>query len=262
MEIKSYKKLFGSPLIFSSIKKNKQYFTDYLKQLGFVQFSDNPKQLWTNIYEQVFDNSRYEYIYKNEILKLFYADIMRKNKILLSEVELYSDNTIHNILDLLLISNGNMHAIEIKSDFDTFQRLDNQLPMYCELFQYVSVFVSDYKVKQVEHYIDNIGFDNVGIISLADYKVETIREPKSNEERINKNLILDNLKIRHPQLCNDTLSVEELYSYWAVILREDYKLDNKFVDAMPDALKFYAFSHNYLPPLKRQRLISHFTRHK
>lgn len=260
MEIKSYKKLFGSTLIFSSIKKNKQYFIDYLKQLGFVQFSNNPQKLWDNIYEQVFDNSRYEYIYKNEILKLFYTDIMREKKILLNEIELYSGDTVHNILDLLLISNEGMHAIEIKSDFDTFQRLDNQLPMYCGLFQYVSVFVSDYKVKQVEQYMDGIGFSNVGIISLTNFKVETIREPKSNEERINKDLVLDNIRTRHSPLSDSNLSIAELYSYWGVLLKQDYKLDNQFVDAMPDALKFYAFSHNYLSPLKRQRLINYFKR--
>lgn len=260
MEIKSYKKLFGSTLIFSSIKKNKAYFIDYLKNLGFVQFSDNPKQLWANIYEQVFDNSRYEYIYKNEVLKLFYNDIMREQKALLNEVELYSADTLHNVLDLLLISNEGMHAIEIKSDFDTFQRLDNQLPMYCNLFQYVSVFVSEHKVKQLEQYIDNIGFTNVGIISLADKRVETIREPQSNEDRIDKGLLLDNIRVRHSPLANESLSIAQLYSYWRVLLRQDYRLDNQFVDSMPDALKFYAFSHNYLSPLKRQRLINHFKR--
>ena len=261
MEIKSYKKLFGSPLIFSSIKKNRSYFIDYLKELGFVQFSDNPKQLWANIYEHVFDNSRYEYIYKNEILKLFYNDIMRERKVLLNEVELYSGDILYNVLDLLLFSDNGMHAIEIKSDFDTFQRLDNQLPMYCKLFQYVSIFVSSSKVKYLERYVDNIGFSHVGIISLTDYKVETVREPQSNENNIDKELLLDNIRIRHSPLANESLSIAELYACWGVLLRQGYSLDNQFVDNVPDALKFYAFSHNHLLPLKRQRLINYFKKH-
>lgn len=260
MEIKSYKKLFGSALIFASIKKNKTDFIDYLKQLGFVQFSNNPKRLWANVYEHVFDNSRYEYLYKNEMLKLFYGDIMRGDKTLLNEVDLYNNGILFNTLDLLLLSSKGMHAIEIKSDFDTFQRLDNQLPIYCKAFQFVSVFVSSYKVHQLEKYIDNLGFKHVGIISLTDYKVETAREPQSNENRIDKGLLLDNIKMRQRPTPHENSSLSEIYSYWEFILSEEGKVDVKFIDSMPDALKFYAFSHNHLSPLKRQRLISFFTK--
>lgn len=252
--MKSYKKLFTTSLIQASMKKNPADFIDYLKELGFVQFSDSTQQLWANIYEHIFDCYRYEYIFKNEILKMFYSEIMRGHKTLLNEVELTQSGIVHNILDLLLIGDE-MHAIEIKSDFDTFQRLDNQLPMYCKLFQYVSVFVSDSKVKGLCHYIDNIGFDNVGVIALGDKRVETIRAPKDNKDRIDKELLLDN--INNPAL--KSLDVEDLYSYWVSMLRGRSVVDVGFVNALPDALKFYAFSHNPLP-LKRARMIRHFTR--
>lgn len=256
--IKSYKKLFGTTLIFSSIKKNRGDFLKYLKQLNFTNFDEHPIQLWKNIYNKVLSDTRYEYVYKNEMLRLFYNDIMREKKLLLNEVELYSNNIIHNILDLLIISNDELHAIEIKSDFDTFQRLDNQLPMYCKLFQYVSVFVSDYKVSMVEQYMDNIGFDNVGIISLDNNNVTTIRPPKSNEDLLDKDLLLENIKIKSPFTKVQLDRLEDIYSFWFSLLQNDFKLDNEFVSSMPDPLKFYAFSHNYLPSLKRQRLINYF----
>lgn len=255
--MKSYKKLFTTGLIQASMSKRPN-FVNYLKELGFVQFADNPSQLWANIYAHIFDCFRYEYIFKNEILKMFYSDIMRNNKTLLNEVELMQDGIVHNILDLLLITGGEAHAIEIKSDFDTFQRLDNQLPMYSKLFQYVSVFVSEDKVNSLINYIDNIGFNNVGIIALCDTRIETIRSPKDNSTIIDKQLLLDNINnpIFSYSMLN-SIGIEELYSIWIGELKNKATVDVGFINAMPDALKFYAFSHRPTP-LKRSRFIKYF----
>lgn len=164
-------------------------------------------------------------------------------------------NTVHNILDILLISSEDMHAIEIKSDFDTFQRLDNQLPMYCKLFNFVSVFISKHKLDYLTRYIDNIGFSHVGILTLDDTKIETVRAPRSNLDRLDAQLLLDNL---HQPNLHQNLDVQVLYSMWFDKLSANYSIDSNFIEGVPPALKFYAFSHSFLSPLNKHRLVKQF----
>ena len=258
----TYKKLFTSNFIMQTLKKDKTYVFEKLKSLHLDDscFSTDMRSMFENIYKKVFLNYRYEYIFKNELLKTYYEDILNNERKLLYELELFFHNETINILDILLVSENELHAVEIKSDFDTLQRLDHQLDTYCKLFQFVSVFVSHHKVSYCKDYIKDLGFDTVGIISLDIDKIETIKPPKSNLDLLSRELLVENIKKRMFFEDRDCFSLEDIYNFWLVLLNKDVFIDYRFLRQMPPSLKFYAYSHSSMRELKKCRLLKNFSK--
>lgn len=130
-------------------------------------------------YEHLKANYRSEYIYKNEIVN----QILLKNHTYSSATllkEVYSDRSIAD----LVIVNGHTVAYEIKTELDSFDRLDKQLKAYCKLYDFVNVVTYPSAIDKVQAIVEGA----IGILVLNDDgRLQVIRKPKSLKSRFDAN---------------------------------------------------------------------------
>ena len=129
------------------------------------------------IYSYMQRNYRNEYIYQNTLL----------NKLLLGRHSLNTTTALTQVpinkskADFVLI-NGKAVVYEIKSELDSFERLETQLSDYYKAFDYVCVVTSEDNLLKLEKIL---GDSAVGICVLT--KKNTLRFVK--EARENKNFL-------------------------------------------------------------------------
>jgi len=143
-------------------------------------------QFFDLIYKILFKSYRNEYIYKNAIA----------NKILLGK---HSLNTSHMLTEFrvgkckadAVVLNGTSTVYEIKSEFDSFSRLENQIKTYLEIFDYINVITSTSQAIKLKSILP----DKAGIMVLTNRNtISTIREPKSNKKNTNPSILFDSLR--------------------------------------------------------------------
>jgi hypothetical protein len=143
-------------------------------------------QFFDWIYGILCSKYRNEYIYKNVIA----------NKILLGK---HSLNTSHLLTEFrvgkckadVVVLNGTSTAYEIKSEFDSFTRLEKQVQSYLEIFDHVNVITSNVQVTKLK----NVLPDKVGILVLTNRNtISTIRESEANKKNINPYILFDSLR--------------------------------------------------------------------
>ncbi len=165
----------------------------YLKEVahnsGLVDLLDTTmslKNFFDWIYDYLFKNYRNEYIYKNVIA----------NKILLGK---HSLNTSHMLTEFrvgkckadVVVVNGTSTVYEIKSEFDSFTRLENQIQAYLKIFDHINVITCASQADKLESILP----DKSGILVLTDRNtIKTIRESKSNKKNINLDILFDSLR--------------------------------------------------------------------
>jgi len=71
--------------------------------------------------------------------------------------------------------NGKLHCFEIKSDFDTFKRLDNQLINYLKIFDEISLITTQSHIDK----LDNLP-DCIGVYQIKGNRFEVIKKPTLN----------------------------------------------------------------------------------
>ena len=69
------------------------------------------------------------------------------------------------------------HAFEIKSDFDTIQRLEGQLAEYVQTFDYVTVVTAPTHLDKVRAKIP----ERVGLLCCAEGHLRTVKKPRLNK---------------------------------------------------------------------------------
>lgn len=98
-----------------------------------------------DLYSRLATEYRCEYVYKNTLV----------NKLLLGRYSpltsamLFELRCDDRIADAVLL-NGTSHAFEIKTDFDSLDRLSKQLEAYRSMFEYIHVVCSQTNVGQIE----------------------------------------------------------------------------------------------------------------
>lgn len=151
-----------------------------------IKLSMSLKQFLDWIYAILFKNYRNEYIYKNVIA----------NKILLGK---HSLNTSHMLTEFrvgkckadAVVLNGTSTVYEIKSEFDSFARLQNQIRAYSAIFDHINVITS---VSQASK-MGSILPDMAGILVLTDRNtITTVRKSKSNKKNANQSILFDSLR--------------------------------------------------------------------
>jgi hypothetical protein len=113
---------------------------------------------------------------KSSFLKKFYEDSNSK------VVEELGVNYGDAIIDIAVI-NGSLHGFEIKSEFDTLNRLQNQISTYCKTFDFLTIITAEKHLMHLSHYLP----EWCGIIvinkkeSINDtQKLKYIKRPKKN----------------------------------------------------------------------------------
>ena len=152
----------------------------------------------SEIYQVLSKEYRNEYFYINTLL----------NKLLLGKHSVNTSTALTQIpigkskADFILI-NGKATVYEIKTELDTFDRLDTQIADYYKAFDTVCVVTSENNYCKLEKLLNN---SSVGIYSLT--KRDTIsksllKEPKENKTLLDHNVIFKVLnKKEHESILN------------------------------------------------------------
>ena len=187
--LRSYSLVF-SRNVFSDILN----YGDYSKLNILIERYDKNKKKLTYynyikyLYKTIAKSYRCEYIYKNEIISnLLLKEYGTKNTIAINEFRVNK-----SIVDFALF-NGESKAFEIKTEYDTTQRLEQQLNDYTKFFQKCYVVIPDKFLKSYENYLPS----NIGIIILytenRNIKFKEIRPAEKNKQ-LDRDILMKSIR--------------------------------------------------------------------
>ncbi len=168
---------------------NSALMTEVCKMSGFfAQISPSVSlgDFFDTIYTYLFENYRNEYIYKNTIA----------NKVLLGR---HSLNTAQMLTEFrigkckadVVVLNGTTTAYEIKSEYDSFRRLERQITEYRNVFDFINVITSNCQVNKLRVILPK----NIGILVLTDRNtISVVREAESNVVNIDLAILYNSLR--------------------------------------------------------------------
>ena len=180
-----------SPIVLNNLIDNghSSYLSEVIVNSGLINKINTQitlKEFFEKTYNLLFKKYKNEYIYKNVLI----------NKVLLGIHSLNTSTMLTEFrvgqckADVLLI-NGTSTVYEIKSEYDSFTRLENQILSYLEVFDYINVITS---ISHADKLISILP-QNVGILVLTNKRtISTIRKPISNIKNINTSYLFDSLR--------------------------------------------------------------------
>src|SRR3989339_803265 len=159
----------------------------------FEEFGSNVTvgEFYDTIFRWLSRKYRYEYIFKNAIAE----------KILLGKHNL---NTAFMLTEFraddckadTVILNGTSCVYEIKSEMDSFERLDRQISAYRKVFDYITIISTEKLFYKIEERIP----EDIGIMVLSEnkyvFRKNPIREPLSNKSSVDPIAIFNSLQRR------------------------------------------------------------------
>lgn len=259
-------KIFSPTIIKElSINGNSKKLRRILDELGLLSQLDLKKDLATffnDIYLFLSKNYRNEYIYKNTIIKKI---LLGKHS--LNTAYLINECRVGNSKADSVILNGTSTVYEIKSEFDTFNRLETQLNDYKKAFEFIYVVIPSKSLIKLESYLND---DSIGIIIFNNKNVlSVIKEAKSNKINFDKNTIFEILRkkeyisilekyygkipnipnTREFKYCKElffNLDMDIIHNEMVSILKERGTNDvyKDFVSKVPDSLKALSIQTN------------------
>ena len=172
-------------------KGHSSFFNEMLSVSGLHEIIDENitmSAFLQIVYNHLFKNYRSEYIYKNAIA----------NKILLGK---HSLNTAFMLTEFrvadckadLVVLNGTSNVYEIKSEFDSVDRLKRQIYAYSQVFDFIHVITSTspFQITKVASCIPK----SVGIMSFTNRNaIHTVREAESGRRFVKPDIIFDSLR--------------------------------------------------------------------
>lgn len=143
-------------------------------------------EFYTYLYKQLITNYRNEYVYKNALASKI---VTGRHKY--RDVSYFSEFRAWDVIADVVIVNGTTTVYEIKTEYDTFYRLQSQIETYQQIFDNVCVVIPESKLKALEESIP----ENIGIVVLTDnYTLHTHRSPLSNIHNFNHEKIFSCLR--------------------------------------------------------------------
>lgn len=134
------------------------------------------KHILNSYYSSLLENYRNEYVYKNKLLQNIQSNEQASHFSLITEIDVGADSRV----DMALFSTSS-HAYEIKTEFDSLNRLDKQLQDYSKAFEFVWAVTSENKVENLARRIDN----SIGIQYMnSNNELKIFRDAESNIEKI------------------------------------------------------------------------------
>lgn len=194
-----------SPIVMNSLINEGRsfYLNDILQGCGMIKELDLSMKLgqfFEYLYYLIAKLYRNEYVYKNAIV----------NKILLGK---YSLNTSSILTEFrigerkadVVILNGTSIAYEIKTEYDSLDRLQDQLSAYVRTFDMTNVITSNSQLSSLEKILP----DEIGLLELTNnYTIRTVRGAQSLKARVRPEFIFNSL--RKPEYLS---IVESVYGY-------------------------------------------------
>jgi len=181
-----------SPLVLKELINNgsSKKLKNILSELGLLSQLDLKKDVATffnDIYKILSKNYRNEYVFKNIIIKNI---LLGRHS--LNTAYMINECNIGNSKADCVIFNGTSTVYEIKSEYDTFNRLETQLNDYKKAFEFVYIVIPSKSIDKLQkHLID----ESIGIMKLnINNTITTFKEAKSNKHLFNKGMIFDILR--------------------------------------------------------------------
>lgn len=148
------------------------------------------RDFYDAIFKRLVCDYRHEYIYKNAIAEKI---ILGKHN--LNTAFMLTEFRADNCKADAVVLNGTSHVYEIKSEMDSFDRLDRQLAAYRKLFDGITVITTERLYKAVDDRIPR----EVGIMVLAEggyrFKTKSLRrEAISNRANVDPVVIFNSLQ--------------------------------------------------------------------
>lgn len=144
------------------------------------------RDFYDGLFARLFREYRNEYIYKNAI-----ADKVLLGRHSLNSSFMLTEFRAGNCKADTVILNGSSTVYEIKSTYDSVNRLERQLNAYQQTFDHINVITSDDQLTKVEKVVS----DAVGLMILSDrYTISTIREATPQKARVVPSVIFDSLR--------------------------------------------------------------------
>ncbi|MHA3081915.1 sce7726 family protein [Acinetobacter sp. ANC 5383] len=259
LEFKNLSKVFNSNTLndiangdLSYIQKMANIFCT--ESLSFREFFDKAFQILENNYQN-------EYVFKN-----FIANKILCGKHSLNTATMLTEFRVGKNKADCVILNGKSTCYEIKTDYDSLVRLNDQLNSYLQLFDEVYVVCSNKFEKTIFSEIP----EEVGVISLTSSKtLRTLRKASKRSISLNKDLLVGSMrqyeykqlaeeiigeKISLPNMLiykkclsiiNEYNNDEELNKKYIKILKKTRKNDDIFINSVPLSLTNAAISYNF-----------------
>lgn len=262
----SFARIFSPIVMDRLINTGKSgYLSEVLKCSGLlneININTTVSELFEQIYQYLFKHYRSEYIYKNAIA----------NKILLGR---HSLNTSHMLTEFrvanckadVVILNGTSTVYEIKSEYDSLDRLHNQTSSYLDVFDHIYVITSYSQLTKVKSVLPS----TIGLLVLTSRNtIKTIRVAESGRNKVKPEIIFDSLKkseyisiikklfgyvpdVSNTQIYKEcrklfcSISRQEAHDEMVKVLRRrgSNKISKDFVNNAPTSLKAYAISARF-----------------
>ena len=138
----------GVDLLFDTIEK--YHKIDQRKKL---------KNIYSDMYLDLLNNYKCEYIYKNELFNLLLNQYHNTN------VAFFDEFKIENSIADLVCFNGNITIYEIKTDLDSLDKLEKQIEDYKNIADKIFIVTSPKFLKKI---ISNNIYKEVGVVILDD----------------------------------------------------------------------------------------------
>lgn len=253
-----------SPIVLDNLaqKGYSGYLSEVCRNSGLIKrldFSITLGDFLDQIYKFLFKNYRNEYIYKNVI-----ADKILLGKHSLNTSQMLTEFRVGRCKADAVILNGTSTVYEIKSEFDSFVRLEKQIQAYFQVFDKINVITTANNAIKLESILPSAA----GILVLTDRStISTFRESESNKKNIKPEILFDSLrKTEYTQIIKEyfgsvpevpntriykdckklfcEIPSEEAHDLTIKILmnRSNSKLLQEFIDKAPLSLLAYAIN--------------------
>ncbi|MBN2001132.1 sce7726 family protein [candidate division KSB1 bacterium] len=149
-----------------------------------------PEMTMAEFFEWLFNNIseeyRNEYVYKNIIAhKKFLNRHSLKNSYMLTEFR------VENSRADVVIINGTSNVYEIKTELDSFKRIDKQISSYLKVFDRINVISSKRQLKTIKEIVP----EQVGLLELTPTsEIKTTRPAASQKHNVIQAVIFDSLR--------------------------------------------------------------------
>jgi hypothetical protein len=165
MNYQAISKIFSRHVVLEIAKKNR---VDLFREIiidNYPSYKTEGKSI-SKIYDEMYGllkkKYRNEYIYKNEIAK----SIIRKSH-KFNNVSYVNEFKVNGCIADVAIFNDTSTAYEIKTELDSFDRLNDQLSEYKDVFEYVYIVIPQSKV----NHAFKVAHETTGIITLNDRNI-------------------------------------------------------------------------------------------
>ena len=181
--------LFSTSIIKRLIADGKQDFLKFSKSIEIVGSRENVciRSIFDSAYLQLLSSYRNEYVYKNAIADKLVRGTHRFSKNCFFSTEFRVANSLADVV----VANGTTTVFEIKTEFDSFERLDGQLSDYSKAFDHIHVVIPEKKIDCWESKIPK----RVGVTVLSNkYTLRELRPASSNIENFDLQVMFSCLR--------------------------------------------------------------------